>query len=219
MATLILYDDNYAPLRSLSPERKAVLFDAIFLYSLGEELPEMDDLTRLAFGFLKNSIDHANDAAAEFKSKKSAAGKKGMATRWHSEDNNNENKNNNVTNVITTITPDNLRKEGRKETKEIKEGKGVITTLPDSNRLLPIDEVADWYITTAAFQSFAVANNLTRPRAEAQLKRFVTHLHAVGEDAKTRKDFMTHLQNWTKYNQPDAAKPTPPSAFANLEPL
>ena len=219
MKTIILYTDNYAPVRNLSADRKAVLFDAVFRYSLGEELPEMDEVTAVAFAFLKNSIDHATDASEELRAKKSAAGKKGMESRWHSDD---YNTNNNVKSDISKITPNNVSKVKISEEK-ISEEKGVIAdeSAYESNRPILVDEVAASYRTSAAFEQFAAMSNLTLHQAGRQLDRYVQMLKASGVQSKTRKDFATHLINWSKYNPftDTASRPAVPSAFANLEPL
>lgn len=38
-------------------EQRGILFTAIYSYELGEELPEMDPLTEMCFGFIKSSLD------------------------------------------------------------------------------------------------------------------------------------------------------------------
>ena len=38
-------------------EQRGILFTAIYAYELGEELPEMDPLTAMCFGFIKSSLD------------------------------------------------------------------------------------------------------------------------------------------------------------------
>lgn len=41
----------------LTMEQRGILFTAIYAYELGEELPEMDPLTAMCFGFIKSSLD------------------------------------------------------------------------------------------------------------------------------------------------------------------
>lgn len=41
----------------LTMEQRGILFTAIYAYELGEELPEMDPLTEMCFGFIKSSLD------------------------------------------------------------------------------------------------------------------------------------------------------------------
>ena len=41
----------------LTMEQRGILFTAIYSYELGEELPEMDPLTEMCFGFIKSSLD------------------------------------------------------------------------------------------------------------------------------------------------------------------
>ncbi len=55
--TFILRDDFYPQIKMLTMEQRGILFTAIYAYELGEELPEMDPLTAMCFGFIKSSLD------------------------------------------------------------------------------------------------------------------------------------------------------------------
>lgn len=55
--TFILRDDFYPQIKMLTMEQRGILFTAIYSYELGEELPEMDPLTEMCFGFIKSSLD------------------------------------------------------------------------------------------------------------------------------------------------------------------
>lgn len=55
--TFILRDDFYPQIKMLTMEQRGILFTAIYSYELGEELPEMDPLTAMCFGFIKSSLD------------------------------------------------------------------------------------------------------------------------------------------------------------------
>lgn len=55
--TFILRDDFYPQIKMLTMEQRGILFTAIYAYELGEELPEMDPLTEMCFGFIKSSLD------------------------------------------------------------------------------------------------------------------------------------------------------------------
>ena len=55
--TFILRLDFFPQVKMLSREQRGDLLTAIFAYSAGEELPDMDDVTRMCFGFIKTSLD------------------------------------------------------------------------------------------------------------------------------------------------------------------
>lgn len=229
--TIVLYANNFDPLKSLTLEQKGRLFDALFLYSLEEPLPDMDPLTEMAWSFLKINIDHAREAYEEMRQRRSNAGKKGMASRWHNNDNNvindiaDYNKDNNDMQPITSYNNDNLKEKKIKENKRKEEkGKENKGNLPDYvARTEDVTELADRYIASQAFKAFAVANNITRPRAEQLLKRFVLHLQSTDDTAKTWRDFCSHFASWARYELPrlneETARPAIPSAFLNPEPL
>lgn len=55
--TFILRHDFFPQIKMLSREQRGDLLTAIFTHSAGEELPDMDDVTRMCFGFIKTSLD------------------------------------------------------------------------------------------------------------------------------------------------------------------
>lgn len=55
--TFILRQDFYPQIKMLNKEQRGDLLTAIFAYSAGEELPEMDQVTQMCFGFIKASLD------------------------------------------------------------------------------------------------------------------------------------------------------------------
>lgn len=55
--TFILRTDFYPQIKMLSMEQRGHLLTAIFAYSAGEEMPEMDQVTAMGFGFIKASLD------------------------------------------------------------------------------------------------------------------------------------------------------------------
>lgn len=55
--TFILRLDFFPQVKMLSREQRGDLLTAIFAYSAGEELPGMDDVTRMCFGFIKTSLE------------------------------------------------------------------------------------------------------------------------------------------------------------------
>lgn len=55
--TFILYTEYAKHLLLLSMEQRGVLFTAIMNYQTGEELPEMDDVTTMAFSFIRSDLE------------------------------------------------------------------------------------------------------------------------------------------------------------------
>lgn len=55
--TFILRHDFAPQIKMLSIEQRGVLLTAIYAYELGEEMPEMDPLVAMCFGFIKSSLD------------------------------------------------------------------------------------------------------------------------------------------------------------------
>lgn len=55
--TFILRIDFFPQVKMLNLEQRGALLTAIFAYSAGEELPDMDVVTTMCFGFIKASLD------------------------------------------------------------------------------------------------------------------------------------------------------------------
>lgn len=55
--TFILRHDFFPQIKMLSMEQRGQLLTAIYAYATEEELPEMDQLTTLCFGFIRSSLD------------------------------------------------------------------------------------------------------------------------------------------------------------------
>lgn len=55
--TFILRNDFFPQIKMLNREQRGDLLTAIFAYSTGEELPDMDMVTQMCFGFIKSSLD------------------------------------------------------------------------------------------------------------------------------------------------------------------
>ena len=55
--TFLLRLDFFPQVKMLSLEQRGQLLTAIFAYSAGEELPDMDQVTQMCFGFIKTSLD------------------------------------------------------------------------------------------------------------------------------------------------------------------
>lgn len=60
--TFILYTEYSKHLALLSMEQRGVLFTAIISYQAGEELPEMDSVTQMAFSFIRSDLDRSEES-------------------------------------------------------------------------------------------------------------------------------------------------------------
>ena len=163
--SFILYNSFYEPIKSLKNEQLGKLLRSIFNYTINGEITQDNEIL-VAFMFIKNQIDIDTEKWTIEKNARSEAGKKGMASRWHNNDNNvitNDNKNNNVINAITNITDnvndnvyvndnDNVinKKKILKEKKSYGEFNNVLLTdeeyakLEKSNLLTYIDTLSSY---------------------------------------------------------------------------
>lgn len=55
--TFILRNDFFPQIKMLTREERGDLLTAIFAYSVGDELPDMDTVTQMCFGFIRASLD------------------------------------------------------------------------------------------------------------------------------------------------------------------
>lgn len=75
--SFVLYAEYAKHISILSMEQRGVLFTAIMAYSAGEELPEMDGMTQIAFSFIKEQLDRDKERYEATCKKRSEAGKQG----------------------------------------------------------------------------------------------------------------------------------------------
>ena len=79
--TFILHIADYNTIRTLSPAQKGALLDAIFCHAGGEELPELDPMTLMAFRFMSAQLDRDLEKWEETCRKRAEAGRKGAEAR------------------------------------------------------------------------------------------------------------------------------------------
>lgn len=79
--SFILYTEYAKHMQLLNIEQRGVLLTAIMNCQTGEELPEMDGATAMAFSFIKEQLDRDNAKYEETLKKRSDAGKKGGAPK------------------------------------------------------------------------------------------------------------------------------------------
>lgn len=100
--SFVLYVDSKDVVDRLTDEQAGQLFKAIFDYEANGALPELDAMTDIVFMTMRQHLDRNRVKYAETCRKRSEAGKKGMASRWHGKKDIT-----NVNGVITNITNDN----------------------------------------------------------------------------------------------------------------
>lgn len=190
--SFILYTDNYEAIRSLTYEQKGRLLDAAYLYEMGEELPEMDAVTAMAFSFIRISLDRDNGKWEVIRQKRVEAGRKGRAAKIKQNEQMqaNANKCQQVSAVNVNVN-DNVN-----------------VNVNDSVNVNVEEEVSS--IPTAATATFedrlkgepvmlqAIANSAaTTPQAViAMLPDFADQLAIDGKQHKNYAEWRKHLQNY-----------------------
>ena len=76
--SFVLYTQYYDQIGELTVEQRGILFTAIFAHELDEELPEMDDLTRMCFSFIRDKLDRDAEKYDKICERRKAAADK----RW-----------------------------------------------------------------------------------------------------------------------------------------
>lgn len=109
--SFLIYLDYQEQFELLTDEQAGQLIKAIIKYEKTGEIAKLDGMTKMAFSFIKQQLDRDNEKWKEEKQKRSEAGKKGMANRWKTNNNNNvitnDNKDNSVKNNITRNNKNN----------------------------------------------------------------------------------------------------------------
>lgn len=97
----------------LSDAELGSLIRGIMEYEDTGKEPNLDGMSKMAFSFIKTTLDRDNKKWEDTKNKRSEAGRRGMQSRWNkdNEDNKNDDNTNNVitndNNIIDIITNDN----------------------------------------------------------------------------------------------------------------
>lgn len=167
--SFILYNSFYDPIKSMKNEQLGKLFRSIFNYTINGEIPQDDEII-IAFMFIKTQIDINNEKWKETKEKRSEAGKKGMASRWHNKDNNvitNHNKNNNVINDITKITVNDNVNVNVNDNVNVKNNNKYIVV---DNSIIEIIN----YLNLRTGQHYKYSTNKTKTLIKARLKEKFT---------------------------------------------
>ena len=76
-SSFVLYAEYLEHIKLLTMEQRGALLTAVLCYASGDELPEMDGMTNMAFSFIKSRIDRDTAAYLEKIEKSREAGKLG----------------------------------------------------------------------------------------------------------------------------------------------
>jgi uncharacterized phage protein (TIGR02220 family) len=75
--SFVLYTSYQEQIDLLSMEQRGVLLTAVMAYNTGEELPEMDGMTKMAFSFIKSDLDRDAEKYEKTCQARREAGKQG----------------------------------------------------------------------------------------------------------------------------------------------
>ena len=80
--TLIIHTDTWNILKGLKDDQLGKLFTALMRYQREEDLPKMDNVTKMAFDFMAAQVDRDNEKYEQTIERRRAAGKAGASARW-----------------------------------------------------------------------------------------------------------------------------------------
>lgn len=73
----VLYTDYLDTIQLLSESQRGILLTALMLYASGQDAPEMDGMTMMAFSFISKQIDRDSEKYEETRKRRSEAGRMG----------------------------------------------------------------------------------------------------------------------------------------------
>ena len=215
--TFLFYADWLNVIRDLPSEVQLEVYQAIAEYAIYGNLIELKPLAKVAFGFVKQTIDRDTQKYISISEKRSEAGKKGgrrlkdnkleesnekqkkqllseksKKSNCSLNDNDNDNVNDNDDKDTSAITD---------EKKYYSSDNGVIKSISELKR----DYLNDENLCNAIIKNLKVVDkNMLSERLDA----FNQHLELQGERLKEVRDYRTHFKNWLKKRQ-EVAKNTP----------
>lgn len=192
-----------------SPEVRLEVYDAVIRYAASGTLSELKPLAQMAFSFIKKQIDSNNDKYECLVSKRSEAGKKGMANRYKPPAANitSDNKDSTCYKDVTNLTSDN--KTNYNEPVNVLDNNSLSNA--QAREEFPPSDIFDkpileCYNELASNQSWAETvtmntrnlgfRNFTLDSFYKYLKEFFAKLQNEGEVNKSPKDAMAHFARW-----------------------
>ena len=215
--TFLFYADWLNVIRDLPSEVQLEVYQAIAEYAIYGNLIELKPLAKVAFGFVKQTIDRDTQKYISISEKRSEAGKRGGRPLKDNEleesnekqkkqllsekskksncplnDNDNDNVNDNDDKDASAITD---------EKKYYSSDNGVIKSISELKR----DYLNDENLCNAIIKNLKI---IDKNMISEQLEAFNQHLELQGERLKEVRDYRTHFKNWLKKRQ-EVAKNTP----------
>ena len=80
--TLIIHTDTWAILQNLTNDQLGALFAGLMKHQRDENIPKMDNVTKMAFDFMAAQVDRDNEKYEAAIERRRAAGRAGAAARW-----------------------------------------------------------------------------------------------------------------------------------------
>ena len=217
--TFVFYKDWLNVIRDLPSEVQLEVYQAIAEYAIYGNLIELKPLAKVAFGFVKQTIDRDTQKYISIKEKRKEAGAKGgrplkineLEESKEKQKNqllSGKSKKSNCPLNDNDNVNDNVNDNDDKDTSAITDEKkyyssdnGVIKSISELKR----DYLNDENLCNAIIKNLKVVDkNMLSERLDA----FNQHLELQGERLKEVRDYRTHFKNWLKKRQ-EVAKNAP----------
>ena len=213
--TFLFYADWLNVIRDLPSEVQLEIYQAITEYAINGNLIELKPLAKVAFGFVKQTIDRDTQKYISISEKRSEAGKRGGRPLKDNElEESNEKQKKQLLSEKSKKSNcplndnDNVNDNDDKDTSAITDEKkyyssdnGVIKSISELKR----DYLNDENLCNAIIKNLKVVD---KNMLSEQLEAFNQHLELQGERLKEVRDYRTHFKNWLKKRQ-EVAKNTP----------
>ena len=213
--TFLFYADWLNVIRDLPSEVQLEVYQAIAEYAIYGNLIELKPLAKVAFGFVKQTIDRDTQKYISISEKRSEAGKRGGRRLKDNElEESNEKQKKQLLSEKSKKSNcplndnDNVNDNDDKDTSAITDEKkyyssdnGVIKSISELKR----DYLNDENLCNAIIKNLKI---IDKNMISEQLEAFNQHLELQGERLKEVRDYRTHFKNWLKKRQ-EVAKNTP----------
>lgn len=193
------------------PEVRLEVYDAIVQYVASGTPPQLKPLASMAFSFIRRDIDADNRRYEDVVSKKREAGRKGMASRWKkdTEEDNKDNTCYHPLSDVTEVTPitdnDNVydsvekeislskEKETKKETKVSLPAAYTELSLEECHAEIMRDEIWAQDILISAHRK---GYTLDQQKLAEYVTEFFGELKCRGDTSRSLKGAKEHFSNW-----------------------
>ena len=191
-------------LKDYPPEVRLEVYDAIVEYVASGTLPELKPLAKMAFSFMRRDIDSDNRRYDEVVSKRSEAGRKGMASRWRKTDNKDNKCYQQLSDVteVTTITDnDNVYDSDvilKEEIENKEERPDVIVYKPDPTLEECYEELVrnESWAESVVREKRRLGISLSLEQLRSLLELFFGELQCRGTPPRSVQATREHFSNW-----------------------